>query len=1074
MKKSYHLQRADGYYKAEQYDKAEIEYLKVLQLPPLTPAAVKGLGLVYFTEGKLPQAAAYLKKALELQPNDLETQLKFGSVQLSSLKLKEVRQIALQVLDKQPASPEALTLLVSSTTTTNELNEAWKRMDSLATALQTNASYHLSRSTLHLRQLDFNHAEQELKQALSLDAKSSAVNSALADFYLLRGEPAQAEPFLKTAADLAPLRSAVRLGYAEFKLRTGATAEAKRFVEAITSKAPDYLPAWGFLAEMAFAQRKDDECTSLVKQMLVRDPVNFEALMLSGNLALAKGDGTNAISKFERVISVYGKNPQVLYRIALAQLANQELAKSTATLVQATTLDPNFAEAVLLLAQFNIRQGDPASAIIALTKLTQRRPQLAPAYSLLVTAYLAQKNPDQALAVYRQMLQLFPKNPQVPLAIGVLLNQQNKKVEARQAFEKAIEISPDSPAALEQIVDLDLSEKKFDGATSRAKALIEKYPKAAFPLLLAAKIHLAHAAEFLPAKADGASPGLPSKNQLSDVPAAQPDLNEAEASLRRAIELDPDSQPGYRLLASFYLATGRHRQALESLNAIVSKTNEVAALMQIAGIHELLKEPDAAREAYEKVLKTNPSFGPALNNLAYLYAERFGKLDQAYILAEQARKAEPSSPTTADTLGWIVYRRGDYPRALALLQESATKLPNEPDIQFHLGMTHYMLGEEDAARIALEDAARSPKDFSGREEARSRLAVIALDPTKTDATTVAELEKKLQTNPNDPILLMRLGAVQESKGAIQKAIESYQAVMKLTPQSALPMLKLAGLYSQQPGGESKALELAKAAHSLAPDDPAGSHLLGRLAYRSGDFKWANSLLEASVRKLPNDPEVCHDTAWSYYSLGRTADAEVAMRRALDAGTPFHDAEDAKRFLAMLGSLPNPDANIVADAEKVLLSDAGFVPALMVCAASKEQKKDYKGAVELWERALSRFPLFTPAMRNLALVYFHPLGEEQKAFERATKARESFTDDPVLAKTLGILCYRRGEYPRSIQLLQQGLRKLNDDAESIYYLGMAQYKLKQHANGKESLKRALALNLAGKLAEDAQRVLKELK
>jgi tetratricopeptide (TPR) repeat protein len=177
---------------------------------------------------------------------------------------------------------------------------------------------------------------------------------------------------------------------------------------------------------------------------------------------------------------------------------------------------------------------------------------------------------------------------------------------------------------------------------------------------------------------------------------------------------------------------------------------------------------------------------------------------------------------------------------------------------------------------------------------------------------------------------------------------------------------------------------------------------------------------------------------------------------------------------MLAGIPKLDEAVAAEADKVLSTDPAFVPALMVSAAVKEQKKSYKEAAQLWERALSRFPLFTPAIRNLALVYFEQLGDDQKAFECATKARETMRDDPQVAKTLGVLCYRRGDYARSTQLLQEGLRKLNDDAESTYYLGMAQYQLKQRAQGKESLQRALALNLPAKLAEDAQRVLREMK
>jgi hypothetical protein len=37
-----------------------------------------------------------------------------------------------------------------------------------------------------------------------------------------------------------------------------------------------------------------------------------------------------------------------------------------------------------------------------------------------------------------------------------------------------------------------------------------------------------------------------------------------------------------------------------------------------------------------------------------------------------------------DALGWILYNRGVYQRAVALLKESASKLPEAPEVQYHL------------------------------------------------------------------------------------------------------------------------------------------------------------------------------------------------------------------------------------------------------------------------------------------------------------------------------------------------------------------------------------------------------
>ena len=91
------------------------------------------------------------------------------------------------------------------------------------------------------------------------------------------------------------------------------------------------------------------------------------------------------------------------------------------------------------------------------------------------------------------MTRAFPKEPQAALLLGVLLARQGRAAEARQTFEKVLELAPDFTPALEQVVELDVAEKQYARAAARVQQQMSRNPRAAEPWLLMAKIHVAQA-----------------------------------------------------------------------------------------------------------------------------------------------------------------------------------------------------------------------------------------------------------------------------------------------------------------------------------------------------------------------------------------------------------------------------------------------------------------------------------------------------------------------------------------------------------------------------------------------------
>jgi Flp pilus assembly protein TadD len=273
----------------------------------------------------------------------------------------------------------------------------------------------------------------------------------------------------------------------------------------------------------------------------------------------------------------------------------------------------------------------------------------------------------------------------------------------------------------------------------------------------------------------------------------------------------------------------------------------------------------------------------------------------------------------------------------------------------------------------------------------------------------------------------------------------------------------------------RALELAKTAHDLAPEDAAVARTLGRLAFQAGDFKWSLSLLEESARKLVADPEVLCDLAWAQYSVGRVADAETNMQNALRPGTAFTRTDEARRFLSfspLAWDLAKAQL-ATAQIQEALKADPNYAPALLAAAVVYEQQNNLNAARQACEKVLARYPYFAPANKRLAALYV-ALGDNQKAYNQASKAREALPDDPEVARTLGVVLYQRGDYVRAVQFLKESARKRATDAELFYYLGMAHYRIKEKGESKQALRQALTLNANANFVEEAKKVLAELK
>ena len=692
-----HLEKADKYFAEQKYKEAVIEYLNVLKLDPKNTRAAEQIGLAYYNQGDLQKAFPYLVKAEELSPDNLEVRQKLGNIYLLGRKIEDVRREADYILGKDPKNFDAIMLLAAIATIPQDVDAAIARLQALKPEYGDKPRYQMALGTLYMRKGQPAEAEKAFKEAVRLDPQSADAHNALGDFFANQNKLAEAKEQFRTAAGLAPPASLAWLKLADFYLRTNEPEEAKKVLQEITAKAPDSIPAWQQLAQIALAEQKYDESLKLAEVILGKSASNLDALILKGRIHLAREDNEAALKELKEVVKLYPNSAQAQFFLGQALLQAKNTLEAKAAFKEAVRLEPGFVDAQLRMAQIDLQGRDFKAAISTLETIVEKEPKLAQPYLLLGTAHLANNEANKALGVFQQFASLSPKDPRGPYFVGIALRAQGKTAEAKAQFESALVLAPGYLDPLTQLVQMDLADKKPDEAVNRVKEQIAQAPKAEAGL------------QYL----------------LGRVYQSQNEAKLAEAAYKKAMELNPEISGADLALGQLYATGGKEQEALARFqDALKVNPKDQMALMLTGIIYTTRGDMPQAQTYFEKVLEVNPNFAPAANNLAYIYFEYGGDKEKAFELARKANELAPDDPQIQDTLGWILYSRGDYQWALRLLNDAASKLADNPEVLYHLGMTQLKLEQKDKAKESLEKALQLSADFRGHAEAKQSLDTL--------------------------------------------------------------------------------------------------------------------------------------------------------------------------------------------------------------------------------------------------------------------------------------------------------------------------------------------------------------
>jgi tetratricopeptide (TPR) repeat protein len=129
---------------------------------------------------------------------------------------------------------------------------------------------------------------------------------------------------------------------------------------------------------------------------------------------------------------------------------------------------------------------------------------------------------------------------------------------------------------------------------------------------------------------------------------------------------------------------------------------------------------DRAVTVLEQLVVDRPDDAAFLNALGYLLTDKFDRHTEARDYIQRALAMNPDSAAIIDSMGWVLFRLGDYESALGYL-ERAYRLMDNSEVLAHLVDVYFALGQQDTARELLQGGLAELPDDPFLNEVSQRL-----------------------------------------------------------------------------------------------------------------------------------------------------------------------------------------------------------------------------------------------------------------------------------------------------------------------------------------------------------------
>jgi tetratricopeptide (TPR) repeat protein len=682
-----------------------------------------------------------------------------------------------------------------------------------------------------------------------------------------------ADPKGKTVKDIPFLLADALIG-------TGSKERAVPYLEAVIARDAQNVEAYARLSELYIALKQTSKAKAVQEKLVGLQPNNPKIQLALGQYSIKAGKYADALKYFQKSFMI---EPTAEAAEGMTEAAwetkQYDLARDAAE--SALHYDASLSGPQRILARIYMNEKNYQGARQMLEKMVKQQPDDKALWLDLALCYEKLNDVQMLAEADKTIMSLDKKDATSRIRYAKYCMATNNQREALATFKDLLVLSPKDPTVPKNLADLSMK----IGNTGDAIMYLGKY------------------AALAPGDAEA-------QRDLGNLLYDKKDLPGALNAYRAAFKANPALKGLFKRYAELVISQKASPQETYAVLAAAVKANEAGeeAYLTLGNMYQKQKVYNQAIDMYQQALQQNPKNADALSSLAACQANA-GRSAEAILTYEQVTAMRPGNPEEQKALGDLYLKEGKTSQAMSAYKRYLEKNPGDAKTAMLVGEFEYnqknykeavnYFGKVSGAEANKPDflfkygtAAYEINDVRKTEELFKKLIVV--DPKNAFAyKTLYEIASKNKElipaaeylkrytalTPGDDKMLQTLGDLLYSIKDETGSLAAYRGTLKANPKAKGFFEKYVSMVSTK-GTPQELMEAMNAAVAAGEATMSMYKQLGDIYYKAANYPRAIEMYEKASQLDPKNSSLLTLLADCQAKSGKADMAAMTYEQAI--------------------------------------------------------------------------------------------------------------------------------------------------------------------------------------------------